>query len=329
MMDRGHKDADDALKKTEKRLRKAYDDAAKDMEKKLEKRLKQFSVRDAEQKAKVESGELSYIHYIQWREQYMLRTDQMKGIIADMAKEMNGMNNVASGVINEQMLDAFIMNYNYGAYEVCKAADLNMSFDLVDRRTAERLLRDNPKLMPKYEPKNKKDIVWNEKKITDTLTHGIMTGESIPNIARDIKKVTKMNREQAVRAARTMTTAAESAGRMEVYEEAEQMGIQMQKTWVATLDDRTRDAHIELDGVSVDIDAPFENSVGEIMYPGDPQCKDVENVYNCRCTMIASIKGYAKDFSRRQMADSLGNMSYDQWKKDAMQRMEEKKDKKK
>ena len=320
-MDRGHKEADRDLKKLEKRLKQEYDKAAKSMESKLNQRLEKFKKRDEEQKAKVESGEMTYGQYIQWREQYMLRSDAMKGAVQDLAKDMNGMNNKAAGLVNGNMLDAFANNYNYGAYEVCKESNMNLNFELVDRRTVERLVRDNPKLMPKYTPKNKKDMEWNEKKIRESLTQSIMRGDSIPNMAKDLKRVANMDREQAVRAARTMTTAAESAGRMEVYHDAEAMGIQMQKTWIATLDDRTRDAHIELDGVTVDIDEPFVNSIGKIMYPADPDCDDLENVMNCRCTLISSIKGYDRDLSGRQMAESLGGMSYDEWKEQAMERM--------
>ena len=106
-------------------------------------------------------------------------------------------------------------------------------------------------------------------------------------------------------------------------EAAEDYGIEMQKTWLATLDDRTRDAHAELDGETVDIDKPFKNSIGEIMFPCDPDCKDGENVYNCRCTMITSIKKYPKDLSRREMGRGIEGVSYDEWKRDATERAEE------
>lgn len=325
-MDKGHKKADQDLKELEKAIKREYAKASKDMEERLNKKLEAFARRDEAQKAKVESGELTYGQYIQWREQYLLKTDTMKGIVADLAKDMDGMSQKMTGAINNQMLDAFIENYNYGCYEVCKGADLNMSFELMDRKTAERLMRDEPKIMPSYTPKRKTQMVWNEKKIRQSLTAGIMRGDSVQRMARDLKTVANMNRDQAIRTARTMTTGAENAGRMESYHEAEEKGIQMQKMWIATLDDRTRDAHIELDGVCVDVDEPFRNSIGEIMFPADPDCDDPENVYNCRCTMVAQIKGYSKDLSGRQMSEKLGGMSYDQWKEEAHKRAEDEKE---
>ena len=132
-----------------------------------------------------------------------------------------------------------------------------------------------------------------------------------------------MSASASIRNARTMTTAAENAGRMDRFEEAKEMGIKMKKTWVATLDDRTRDAHALLDGQTVDVDEPFDSILGPIMYPGDPDA-DPENVYNCRCTMITQIAGYERDISDRVMGESLGGMTDEEWKEQAEERTREK-----
>ena len=71
--------------------------------------------------------------------------------------------------------------------------------------------------------------------------------------------------------------------------DAEELGIEVKKVWMAILDNRTRDAHAELNGVAVDVDEPFENELGEIMFPGDSDAEDPANVYNCRCTLGYNI----------------------------------------
>ena len=64
------------------------------------------------------------------------------------------------------------------------------------------------------------------------------------------------------------------------------MGVVVKKKWLATMDKRTRDVHRdELNGVEVDVDEPFHTSLGDIMFPGDPNA-DPANVYNCRCTLV-------------------------------------------
>ena len=80
---------------------------------------------------------------------------------------------------------------------------------------------------------------------------------------------------------------------MDSYQRATESGIIIKREWIATSDSRTRDWHAELDGQLADVDEPFENSIGLIMYPGDPSA-DGANVYNCRCTLGAKVVGFKK-----------------------------------
>lgn len=53
------------------------------------------------------------------------------------------------------------------------------------------------------------------------------------------------------------------------------------------------------------------------MYPGDPSA-DAENIYNCRCTLVAAVEGVNIDYSDTSLRHNanLGNMTYDEWKKE-------------
>ena len=108
-----------------------------------------------------------------------------------------------------------------------------------------------------------------------------------------LSKVTGMNETAAIRNARTMVTGAENKGRQDSYARATADGIILAKEWIATNDGRTRHWHAELDGQTVPQDKPFSNAVGLIMFPGDPAAHPA-NVYNCRCSMAAVVKGFRK-----------------------------------
>ena len=82
------------------------------------------------------------------------------------------------------------------------------------------------------------------------------------------------------------------------------MGIEMQKEWMATLDSRTRHSHRRLDGETVEYDSEFSNGC---RYPGDPKGKPAE-VYNCRCTMVARVKGI-----REAPGEHPKRMTYGEW----------------
>ena len=187
----------------------------------------------------------------------------------------------------------------------------------------ERIIRDEPELLPTPGSQMRQRIAsgtalkWHRGQIQSVLLQSIIQGESVPNmgtrIARDL---CVSDRKAAIRYARTAVTEAENAGRLDSFQRMSDMGIKVKKTWLAVLDGRTRDAHRELDGVTVDLDKPFVNSIGKIMNPGDPAAHGA-NVWNCRCTMVSALEGFETDWSDLSLRNTskLGDMSYDEWKK--------------
>ena len=302
-MDYGHKVAEKELNELEKRLAKEYKQASFEIEQKANAYFEKFAKRDKEMKEKLDKDE-----YKKWRENQMLRGQQYKDMQESLAKDYTNANKIASNMINQNNVNVYATNMNYGTYEVEHGSGINTSFSLYDKSTVERLVKDNPQLLPKAKVDVPKDMRWNMGKINSALTQGILQGESVDKIAKRLQSVTDMNRNSAVRNARTMCTGSENAGRMDSYERAKDMGIQMKKQWIATLDERTRDSHAELDGKIVDTDEEFDNG---LMYPADPDGEPAE-VYNCRCTMIAVVGDYDYHLEDRH-SESLEHMSYEEW----------------
>jgi hypothetical protein len=88
----------------------------------------------------------------------------------------------------------------------------------------------------------------------------------------------------------------------------------MKQIWLATLDSRTRHEHRVLDGQEVNVGEPFIMDGFKIKYPGDPAAP-AHLLYNCRCTVIAKVKGVDFDVSdKTQRDDKIGDMSYEEWK---------------
>lgn len=84
---------------------------------------------------------------------------------------------------------------------------------------------------------------------------------------------------QALRIANTETTIAMNTAS---YQAGKNSGIVMEKEWLATDDDTTRESHLELNGERVAMDEAFSNG---LMYPGDSS-GDASEVINCRCTLL-------------------------------------------
>ena len=86
------------------------------------------------------------------------------------------------------------------------------------------------------------------------------------------------------RSARTETVSAYNDGAVQSYGDA---GVE-RKEWLASIDERTREAHAEADGQVVNTHEAFMVDGEEMEYPGDPGAS-AENVINCRCTVLPVV----------------------------------------
>ena len=194
-------------------------------------------------------------------------------------------------------------------FEIEKGLQISTAFDLVDESTVKVLLKGKKDVLP-IKLNTWKDIRWNRQKIHSVVLRGILNGSTNKQIAEMFAQIVGMNRSTVLTNARTATTSAENAGRIYSYEQAESMGIELEQEWLATLDGRTRHEHRMLDGQSVPVGKPFKVDGHEIRYPGDPTAP-AYLVYNCRCTVVANIKGIDNTKNVRQ---TTMQQSYEEWR---------------
>ena len=323
MNDKGHDETEKVLKEIEKRISEEYAQAEKEISAKLDDYLEKFRAKDELKRKALENGLITEQEYKQWRVGQIMMGQRWAEMRDTIAKDLTNADKIARSIAFEHMPYVYAINHDYGTFQVEKASKLDTSYTLYDRNAMEQLVKNEDTFIPAPGRKVTRDIkegkalAWNKKQVQSAMMQSLLQGESIGKIATRLSKtVGESDRKAAIRNARTMTTGVENAGRVESYRQANEMGIHTQKQWLATLDSRTRHWHADLDGVAVDNDEPFENEIGQIMFPGDPTA-DSANIYNCRCTLIASIKGFERDVSDMNLRhdDHLGSMSYDEWKK--------------
>lgn len=327
MADIGHERTDELLEQLERRIASIYRTASKEIQDKIDAYFESFAKRDAEMKAligqEVNGKEWTENDYKQWRLNQIGRGNRFETLRDQLAERMTKANTVAATYINDATPGVYALNRNYTAYTI-ETVGGNIGFTLWDESTVKRLLKDEPDLMPYYPQKRAVkrgiDLKWGKKQISSQITQSILQGETIKQMADRLQKnIPTMNRDSAIRAARTATTSAENAGRMDSYSSAEKMGIKVRKKWVATKDGRTRHSHRRLDGQTVDWDKTFSNGC---RYPGDPRGKP-EEVYNCRCTMRTVEKpGIEAEPRQMRVRDPktgrnvlVNEMTYDEWEK--------------
>ena len=321
--DLAHKETDKILLALEQKINRIYANARDDMSANIAEYFASFKKREARQRKLLEQGKITEQEFKQWRLNQMARGERYVKMRDEYAERMTNANEVATAYINDTTPNIYSLNRNYTAYTIEQVAG-DVGFTLYDERTVKRLIKDEPNLMPYYPPKKaiKRgiDLEYGKQKITENITSGILQGKSIPNISKSLQQdIPTMNRNSAIRTARTAATGAQNAGRMDSYHAAKEMGIKLKKQWLATLDGRTRHEHAMLDGQAVDEDKPFKVDGYEIMFPGDPSAA-AEMVYNCRCTTVAQIDGVdMSDIKRRAVDPETGetvlieNMTYAEW----------------
>lgn len=281
---------DKELAELEKRIAKVYREAGTALNKEVQEYFAKFKLRDKEMKALVDAGEMTQAQYQQWRLTQMGRGQRFEALRNKVAKRFTDANFVANQYVNDATPSLYSLNRNYEAYTIEKAVG-SCDFTLWDESTVRRLIVEEPDLMPYYPPNRALDrgidLEYGKSQITKHVTSGIIRGISPGKIANELMtNIETMNRDSAVRAARTAVTAAQNGGRMDSYVAAEKMGIKIRRKWMCTKDSRTRLAHGLADGQIVEgTKKPFIVGGEKMMFPGDKSMgAHGWNLYNCRCT---------------------------------------------
>lgn len=333
MADQAHEWTDGQIEELQRRFDAAYSQAAREMRKKLEEHLSDYDEANREWKKAVRAGEETEEEYKAWLRSQATRRDYLVDMTTTLASDAARTNQLAADMINDTLPSVYAENADYAAYGIEASLRRNThAFDLVDQSTIRRLMGLDEDgqiihevvpygpLLPekerlnlqslRVEPKKVKDVAWNRQKFNAAIVQSILQGESIPNTAKRLREVLNMDRNMAVRAARTAMTSAENAGRVDSYTRAKRIGIKLEQEWLATLDERTRSSHRQLDGTHVPVGEKFDNG---LEFPGDPKGPGHE-IWNCRCTLVAWFPEDAEESLSGRFSRLPDGMTYEQWK---------------
>jgi HK97 family phage portal protein len=113
-------------------------------------------------------------------------------------------------------------------------------------------------------------------KIIKAIEVGLSEGEGITEIGDRIEGVyDELETWRADMIARTMSTSANNEGTLSAYKQSE---VVTGKEWIATMDSRTREEHLALDGEIVGVNEQFSNG---LLSPEEP---------NCRCVIAPAVQ---------------------------------------
>ena len=322
-LNNGGEDGADAHELTDQRIdalrqmfSQEYEQAAREMRQKLDTFMSDYDKENEKWRQRVQAGKATEAEYKDWRKMQAMNQSWMEGMVSELSADAARVDELVMAHINDEIPQVFANNANAAAYGIESHIGRDThSFDLYDRDTVRRLITEDTSLLPPMpEPKlnKRKDTAWNARKMRSAITQSVLQGESVPHTAERLMQVFKMDEAVATRTARTALTGAENAGRVHSYERAKSIGINLEQEWMATLDQRTRHSHRQLDGQHVPVGKPFKVDGIEINFPADPTAP-AEYVYNCRCTLVAWFPDIEQEDNERWSKLPKG-MTYDEWK---------------
>lgn len=206
---------------------------------------------------------------------------RLNKLFSDIDEDLNTLNRGRPQQLSGHLTSIYEANYNDVALNVGSLTD--EAFKVVNR---EAVYQSSLSELGKIGLQANADAI--KLNIKRSVTTSIVQGESIGNMAKRIATDLETNANNAVRIARTETTRIMNEARQSVLEQAADIGIKVQKKWLAAKDDRTRSSHASLDGQVRDLDKPYSNG---LMFPGD-KSGPASEVINCRCKEVAYFPEY-------------------------------------
>lgn len=292
---------DEELEQLEERLTALYANASNEVQAKFTVFLSVYEEEYTRMQARLAEDEITEAQFQSWCRNKILQTQRYRATVESLTDMLVSTDVAAMAILRDELPFVISQSYNFTqslGYAAADIAGLSVgTFQVYNAWSVQALIRDNTELLPYVN--EAEDRAWNSDRINTQITHGIIRGESISAVADRLRRVTNMDRNSALRSARTAMTGAENLGRTESANYIRSKGVPIDEIWMSTHDSRTRDSHLLLDGTKKN---PKTGKYGEgilknpLRFPGDP-LGDAEEIYNCRCRDSIVLQGidHSKD----------------------------------
>lgn len=271
-----------------------------------------------EVKAKLKEYTEKYDDLPYWKQ---VQTGQLIKLQDEITELLNSAYPKAVDVATNFKVDQLQKGYNGVFYHAENQEGVALGFNGLNKEFVRSAVQD-PVAGKKLSQRLYKRRQQLAKRAQGAITTGVLQGKGYSYMARIISANTDATYRQAMRIARTEGGRMRSIGKQKAYEEAEELGVLMQKMWVSTLDTRTRSSHQHLDGQTVGIKDDFvglegARAKGPRLF-GDPS-EDV----NCRCTTVTVVNGVKPALRRDNVTGEIVEFkSYKDWAKDRVKPVE-------
>lgn len=248
----------------------------------------------------------------------MASYNRLKNLQKELSQQLRDLNQNSIEIIKTEIKTIYRDSYMWSAYSYESAVGVNLGFTLLSSKSVEAAVI-NPYDKIRWPNRQNEHTQKLNQQIREEVTQGLIQGKGYPEVARAIKKRTEVAASKALKIARTESHRAQSAGKLVAYDTAVQaakdLGMKINKKWVATLDGRTRDTHRSMDGQTADENGMFTLPGGR-KTEGPGLSGIAEEDINCRCTVRSEIAGIKatkrKDNTSKEV---IPYQSFSEWEK--------------
>lgn len=243
----------------------------------------------------------------EYRKAELLGLTQLEDEIVEL---LNSAYPTAKLVVTDFKEKSAIQGYYSTFWQVERETGVSLSFNHLDKRLVREMVKEpiTGKTLSQRMYKQRNKLANQAQK---SISNGLVQGKSYVQIAKEIESATEATYKQALRITRTESGRLRSLAKEQAMNEAEAVGVEFEKMWVSTLDNRTRGTHRNLDGQIRKKEEKFKSSSG---YEATaPKLFGVarEDI-NCRCTFVLVVYGI-RPSHRRAGKEVMEYMNYQQW----------------
>jgi hypothetical protein len=245
------------------------------------------------------------------------RLTNLEKQITDQLKILNG---EVVAITKTAVKETFQLNYYYTGFVLERSTQVKLGFGLLNPSVIEASIYNQLDAI-KWTDRQKQHSVKLVQQIREEITQGLIQGKGYPNISRAIREKTELTAGKTDRIVQTETHRVQTQGRIagisKAESAAERLGMKIKRVWVATLDNKTRDTHAELDGKHADDEGLFH--VRKLITEGPGLFGVAEEDINCRCSLRAEVEGFESKIRKDNISKNIiPYTTYTEWAKNRL-----------
>lgn len=242
----------------------------------------------------------------------MAKYNRLKALEEEVKAELVRLTKSNARTLQKALGDIYVESYMRTAFAIETESQVKLAYSMLNPKVIEASINNpisgltlNDRLS-----KNRLDVIM---RIKQEITQGLVNGESYHKMAARAKHALEGDAVKAMRVVQTEAHRVQQDGRLESMTHASDKGIKMLKVWTSSLDSRTRDAHQDLDGQKIAVDADFVSPTGA-RGPAPGQMGSAEDDINCRCSLRMEIVGYEATVRRARGEGIIPYTTYSEWR---------------